>query len=1269
MPQKLTAILYKYKKLWFLFPVLFTLFVYRVWFFSTAILTSADWNLQLPEALNQYLSFPYIWLTDSFGSINITSSFYPFNIYFGVLHKLHLPYGILERLVFLFPIVIVSSVGIYLLLKRFYSSRAAILVGFFVFIFNIYFFQLQTAHLTVMMAFAFFPLLIFYFLKLLEEDNKYLNLFLLTLYSFIASFYEFRSFYIMFIILIFYYLYSILRDIRNLKTLHYFIFYAILILLLNIYWLIGLESVGAISSNSAFNRGLFGNQFLNTLYAFNLYHPFWTGTEVVNFTIQPIPLFYWIVPIVAFSGLVLSIRRKNIVFFAFVALLGILLTKQVAYPFPNLYQWLYDHFPGFNAFREASKFFSLIAISYSILIAASIDWIWTHWNHTTIQKIAKYTIVGTILAVFIWNTKPLITGEIKTLFVPRYMPQEYITFENFISKQSSSFRTIWVPRDSRWGVYNNLHPKISAVDSIQSSWFNFLSNTPGLNFLTQQNMIVSILKQQYSSQLFNNSAIKYVVVPLQDKANDDDFFESYGGKENPNIRQWYIDQLDQISWLHRVDIGTKDLVVYENPSYQQPIHAFTRLFALDSATDIDKKFSFFSTALKGDFYFTSRDKAATTTDFSKAITISQPFGNISADALLTSAHTIVASSSGSTTSTSLYSNPSARDIFAKYDGGVVTFYRDNADSLALNGVSFVSAQALELESVKVTTQKDLYISAHGTLFPLKSGGAVKLGAVPDGEAIELYATGENIVQNGSFEEGLWGAQVGDCNHSDDNGLIAMSLNTQESTKGFQSLQLEATRHVACTAQQLSVRGGMYLLSFDFKGVNAGRASYYLGVNNPSHTIVSGAVPITVPTWQTLQKAVSLPASSATSSASLYLYAQSSDGVTNVVNRYDNVRFQPLELVDHVVVTPRGAESLSSVAKVPEYRWSYTNPNYSLENHIANPSLEDGLWQSQVGDCNNYDENGAISMRADTSDSSHGSTSLELAATRHIACTGTSAKVSGGGTYLLSFDYKTAPQTHEASYYIGFDSTTTDALSETLPTKTSAWQHFSRTLHVPGSASAMSLSVYARESDGKTNNVVHYDNFKLIEIPDIANEYYVVSDPGLNLVEPKSVTFDLLSPTKKVVHVKGATTGFYLAFSESYHPQWKLELQNEKVQGRWASWWPKAKPDFVADSAHYQLDDFLNAWYIDPELLCNSKDESKKIKGGCTQNADGSYDLEMVIEFWPQRWFYFGLIISGTTLAGCLGYLGIASIRALRKRRKLKITSLKSPSKNLDEFEL
>ena len=68
-------------------------------------------------------------------------------------------------------------------------------------------------------------------------------------------------------------------------------------------------------------------------------------------------------------------RRRYILFFAGVAVVGILLSKQTSQPFDSLYYWLYDNMPGFNAFREASKFYVLIALGYAVGIASLVEWL------------------------------------------------------------------------------------------------------------------------------------------------------------------------------------------------------------------------------------------------------------------------------------------------------------------------------------------------------------------------------------------------------------------------------------------------------------------------------------------------------------------------------------------------------------------------------------------------------------------------------------------------------------------------------------------------------------------------------------------------------------------------------------------------------------------------------------------------------------------------------------------------------------------------------
>jgi len=95
---------------------------------------------------------------------------------------------------------------------------------------------------------------------------------------------------------------------------------------------------------------------------------------------------------------------------------------------------------------------------------------------------------------------------------------------------------------------------------------------------------------------------------------------------------------------------------------------------------------------------------------------------------------------------------------------------------------------------------------------------------------------------------------------------------------------------------------------------------------------------------------------------------------------------------------------------------------------------------------------------------------------------------------------------------------------------------------------------------------------------------------------------------------------------------------------------------LPEENHLMANGYANSWWIDLKKVC--KVESDKVKGFCLKNPDGTYDFELIVEFWPQRLFYWGLLISGMTLFGCFGYLGYDW---RRKRRKNKISKV---SKNL-----
>ncbi|HUD09341.1 MAG TPA: hypothetical protein VMR77_00845 [Patescibacteria group bacterium] len=102
------------------------------------------------------------------------------------------------------------------------------------------------------------------------------------------------------------------------------------------------------------------------------------------------------------------------------------------------------------------------------------------------------------------------------------------------------------------------------------------------------------------------------------------------------------------------------------------------------------------------------------------------------------------------------------------------------------------------------------------------------------------------------------------------------------------------------------------------------------------------------------------------------------------------------------------------------------------------------------------------------------------------------------------------------------------------------------------------------------------------------------------------------------------------------------IQNDNLaNGHFYETWFQAPVN--NNSNHKTVNGDANSWDIDSAAICQNNPK-------CTKNADGSHDMELVIEFWPQRLFYIGLLISGTTLVGCLGYLGWEVVKRRKEKR-------------------
>jgi len=210
-----------------------------------------------------------------------------------------------------------------------------------------------------------------------------------------------------------------------------------------------------------------------------------------------------------------------------------------------------------------------------------------------------------------------------------------------------------------------------------------------------------------------------------------------------------------------------------------------------------------------------------------------------------------------------------------------------------------------------------------------------------------------------------------------------------------------------------------------------------------------------------------------------------------------------------------------------------------------------------------------------------------------------------------------------------------------------WKKFETILQPNPEASGAKIN-FRSNSDSHGATKLGFRNLKVYKIiqPTVALRSVEPRSSNFNLQTPR-ITFVKFNPTKYKVRVEGAKVPYSLIFSESFNKGWKLYLNDQPLatnnqqyreiiasyfndeikesppknifldKSTFETWNKKSLPE----DRHLLVNGYANSWYITPE------------------DVGGKENYELIVEFWPQRLFYFGLGISGLTLLGCLGCLG------------------------------
>lgn len=549
------------RNFWIILVAILIISSHWLWFFSDAPLTSGDWSYIHKNQINDWLPLPIIWSVDNLGGLNPFFANSLIEVPFRWLTS-EFSFGLAERAIYLIPTILISIYAISKLCEYFSLSSIAKSIAIVVYLCSTPLIIIRTGHNTLAMAYSIAPLVIYTFSKSLQTSRAS-YLVLTSILSFVMAAYEPRAYYLLFFILIIQFAFLVFARTEKLhvhsvvaKTFILFIIVASTGLLFS-YWIMPLVFSGGSVASNILGRPLFGAGFSSIMRSLTLHHAFWSGGTYTPFVIQPISPYFVLAPIVLIVTFLISPKNMKLMPFKLLLLVGLFLGKQENAPFGFIYQFLYLYFPGFSAFREASKFYFYTTLASSILLAYLFEKMIGVKRHLlTRNKVVSmmfWLLFISLLVSYLYNLKPLVTGDIKTLFLPRSMPNDYKVLNEYLLKNASDSRVMGVPTSSRWTVKSDRFPSIS--------YYTIFDSIPGTikyrNLAFTLGLIQHLETNDFTRYLDENS-VRFIVVPLQDTENDDNFFEYFD-----NNRTGFLAKLDQTK-LKRVDLGMKEVVLYEN---------------------------------------------------------------------------------------------------------------------------------------------------------------------------------------------------------------------------------------------------------------------------------------------------------------------------------------------------------------------------------------------------------------------------------------------------------------------------------------------------------------------------------------------------------------------------------------------------------------------------------------------------------------------------------------------------------------------------------
>jgi len=499
-------------------PALLTLAVFHAWA-QPGLILGADWVRRVPAELNTFFPWPPAWNgAQQLGETNEVYLFeFPLMSLMGLLSRLDVSWSVIERVLFLWPYLILSVACPYALAIRLTRSPYASAVAASICTVNTWVIMAtERGAIPSLIAAALIPLFMLMALNFIERPTPRRGL-AIGLVLTVLLIYDLRYVYISVIMSLIFAVEQLFRDksLERLRraalSLGIAVFTAIVA---NLYWILPqfFEPANNGTDYGTLADYIYNSHFMTPQHALSdfavFYH--WVASNNPFYPAAP-DWWFFLLPIGMFVSLFFVWRRKWVWSLATGAFIAVFLDSGPSFPVDKINIWIFLHVPGMSLFRDVTKWMSLLEVTYAVIIALGVTRLGALMR-MRLGKRAMPAITASTAIVLVAAYALVMSDAFNVMrfrvFATYHVHDDVLALERFIQSRPNHDRTLVLPRDSEPMRAVLDHPFVEGLQIENSA-----PNDGFRHFNVHMGDLYSFFAAPYAPDLLRLMNIRYVVVP------------------------------------------------------------------------------------------------------------------------------------------------------------------------------------------------------------------------------------------------------------------------------------------------------------------------------------------------------------------------------------------------------------------------------------------------------------------------------------------------------------------------------------------------------------------------------------------------------------------------------------------------------------------------------------------------------------------------------------------------------------------------------------